>query len=102
MCPIGLVASLRFKWLDSQPKWSNMGLIWIDFHEFYDFQKSCGGFLTRYLSCFRPDAPKFTFSKFSVGTKKMPDEKLRRLVVVSPREVPYLTFSWPFKIFNFR
>ena len=29
-------------------------------------------------------------------------QKLCRFVVVSPREVPYSTFSCPFKIFNFR
>ena len=53
-CPIGLVTPLRFKWFDSQPKQSNMDLIWADFHEFGDFHKSCGGFLTRYLPCVRP------------------------------------------------
>ena len=52
--PIGLVAPLTFKWLDSQPESSNMGLMWTVFYDFCDFQKSCGGFLTRYLSCFRP------------------------------------------------
>ena len=52
--PIGFVAPLRFKILDSQPEQSNMGLIWIDFCEICDFQKSCVGFLIRYLSCFRP------------------------------------------------
>ena len=31
-----------------------MGLIWTDVYAISDFQKSCGGFLTRYLSCFRP------------------------------------------------
>ena len=51
--PIGLVAPLRFKWLDSQPDSSNMGPVSTDFHEFCDFLKSWGGFLTRYLSCFR-------------------------------------------------
>ena len=33
MCPIGLVAPLRFKTLDSQPEKSNMGPVSIDFHE---------------------------------------------------------------------
>ena len=100
--PIGLVAPLRFKWLDSQPDSSNMGPVSIDFHEFRQFQKSCHGFLARYLSCFRPNRPKVGFSSFLVGTKKMRDEKLRRFVVVSPREVPSLSVSCPFKILNFR
>ena len=38
--PIGLVAPLRFKWLDSQPDSSNMGPVSTDFHEFRDFRKS--------------------------------------------------------------
>ena len=44
--PIGLVAPLRFKWLDSQPDSSNMGPVSTDFHEFCDFLKSWGGLLT--------------------------------------------------------
>ena len=52
--PIGLVTPLRFKWLDSQPDSSNMGPVPTDFHEICDFQKSRHGFLTWYLSCFRP------------------------------------------------
>ena len=102
MGPIGLVAPLRFKTFDSQPVKSNMGPVPIDFHDFRLFQKSCHGFLTRYLSCFRPSRPKVGFSSFLVVTKKNRDEKLRRFVVVSPREVPSLPFSWPFKILNFR
>ena len=100
--PIGFIAPLSFKWLDSQPDSSNMGPVSTDFHEFRQFQKSWCGFLARYLSCFRPNRPKVGLSSFLVGTKKMRDEKLCRFVVVSPREVPYSTFSWPFKIFNFR
>ena len=46
--PIELVAPLRFKWLDSQPDSSNMGAVPTDSHEFGDFLKSWGGFLTRY------------------------------------------------------
>ena len=38
--PMGLVAPLRFKWLDSQPEKSNMGPVPIDFHDFRLFQKS--------------------------------------------------------------
>ena len=30
--PIGLVAPLRFKWLDSQPDSSNMGAVSTNFH----------------------------------------------------------------------
>ena len=52
--PIGFVAPLRFKILDSQPEKSNMGPVPTDFHDFCDFAKSCPGLLTRYLSCFRP------------------------------------------------
>ena len=53
MGPIGLVAALRFKMLDSQPDSSNMGPVWIDFHDFYVFPKKSHGFLARYLSCLR-------------------------------------------------
>ena len=90
--PMALVAALRFKMPDSQPDSSNMGPVSIDVREFFDFQKSCHGFLTRYLSCFRPNRPKVGFSSFLVRTKKMRDEKLCRFVVVSPREVPSLPF----------
>ena len=83
--PIGLVAPLRFKWIDSQPDSSNIGPVSTDLHEFCDFLKSWGGFLTRYLSCFRPGCFTIHFFRFSVGTKKNRDEKLRRFVVVSSR-----------------
>ena len=96
--PMALVAALRFKTTDSQPDSSNMGPVSIDFHEFCDFQKSCHGFLTRYLSCFRPNRPKVGFSSFLVATKKMRDKKLRRFVVVSPREVHSLLVLCQFKI----
>ena len=36
--PIGLVAALRFKTLQSQPEKSNMGVVQADFHELGDFQ----------------------------------------------------------------
>ena len=52
--PTGLVAPLRFKWLDSQPEKSNMGPVPIDFHDLCVFSKKFHGFLARYLSCFRP------------------------------------------------
>ena len=95
---IGLVAPWRFKILDSQPDSSNMGPVPIDFHDFPLFQKHCHGSLARYLPSFQPGRPKVGISRFSVGTKKNRDEKLRRFVVVSPREVPSLTVSGPFKI----
>ena len=100
--PIGFIAHLRFKTLDSQPDSSNMDPVPTDFHDFLTFQKSQDGFLTRYLSCFRAWASKFAFSRFSVGTKKNRDEKLRRFVVVSLLEVPSFAVSCSFKIFNFR
>ena len=99
---IGFGAPLRFKKLDSQPEKSNMGPVPIDFYDFLTFQKSQDGFLTLYLSCFRAGASEFAFSRFPVETKKNRDEKLRRFVVVSPREVPSLAVSCSFKIFNFR
>ena len=100
--PIGFVAALAFKILDSQPDSPNMGPVSNDFHDFQSFQKSRRGFLARYLPCFRSGATQTRFSSFLTGTKKMRDEKLRRFVVVSPREVPSLTVSGPFKILIFR
>ena len=97
-----LVAPLRFKIRDSQPKRSNMAPFSTDFHDFRVFESNCHCFLTRYLPHFQPVGPEFRFSSFSVGTKKMRHEKLRIFVVVSPREVPYSIFSCPFTIFNFR
>ena len=51
--PIAFAAALAFKWLDSQPEKSHMGTFPTDFYEICDFPKSCRGFLTWYLSCFR-------------------------------------------------
>ena len=62
--PIGLVGPLRFKMLDSQPDSSNMGPVSTEFVELCDFLKSWGGFLTRYLSCFRSGC--FTIHIFQV------------------------------------
>ena len=100
--PIGFVAALGFKILDSQPEKSNMGPVQTDINDFEHFQKSSRGFLALYQSCFRYAAPRIGFSSFLTGTKKMRDEKLRRFVVVSPPEVPSLSFSCPFKIPHFR
>ena len=76
---IGLVAAWRFKWLDSQPDSSNMGPVSTDFHEFCDFLKSWGGFLTRYLSCFRPGC--FTIHIFQVfgRDQKEPRRKVMQI-----------------------
>ena len=100
--PIGLVAPLRFKTLDSQLDTSNMDPFQTDVHDFEHFPNSYGGFLTRYLSCFRPGRSQNRFSRIWVGTKKMRDEKLCRFVVVSPREVRYLTFPCPFEFLDDR
>ena len=77
--PIGLVVALRFKWLDSQPDSSNMGPVSTDFHDFCDFLKSWGGFLTRYLSCFRPGC--FTIHIFQVfgRDQKEPRRKVMQI-----------------------
>ena len=83
--PIGLVAPLRFKTLDSQPDKSSMGPVYIDFHDFTTFQTSGADSLARYLPCFRPGALRKQFPSVLVGIKKMCDEKLCRFVVVSPR-----------------
>ena len=100
--PIGLVAPLRLKILDSQPDPSNMGPVSIDFHEFQLFRKSCHRFRARYLLCFRPIRLKVGFSGFWAGIKKMRDEKLRRFVVLSPLEVPSLMFPCRFEFLNVR
>ena len=99
---IGLVTALRFKTLDSQPDSSNTCPVAIDVHDFRLFHKSCHSFLAWYLSCFRPGRPKSGFSGSPVETKKMREENVFRFVVVSPREVPYLSVSCPFKILIFR
>ena len=100
--PIGLVAPLRFKLLDSQTEKSNMGPVSIDFHDFLISQKSQDDNLARYLSCFRAGAFKSTFSSVLVGTQKMRGEKLCRFVVVSPREVLSFTLSRHFDISEIR
>ena len=71
--PIGLVAALRFKMLDSQLDSSNMGPVPIDVHDFCDFQKSCRGFLAWYLSCFRPGC--FQFHIFTVSGRNQKDAR---------------------------
>ena len=99
---IELVAPLRFKTIDASPVKCNMGPVSIDLHDFRICQKSGDDSLARYLSCFRPGALKKRFSSFSVGTEKLSDEKLRRCVVVSPREAPSLPILCPSKILTFR
>ena len=91
--PIGLVAPWRFKTHDSQLEKSNSNPVPFNVHICCDFQMSCQVFLTQNDRVFGPSASKFTFAMCSVGTQQLRDEKLRRFMVVSPREVPYLTFS---------
>ena len=98
---IRFLAPWRFKILDSQPGKSNMGSVPTHFHDFRHSHKSCRGIVARYLSCFGTCRRKIVFLSFPVGTKKNHDEKLCRFVVVSPREVPSLPVSCPFKIFTF-
>ena len=100
--PIGFVAPLGFKILDSQPDSSDMGPVSIDVHDFRLFQKSWHGFLACYLSCCQPNCPNVGFSSVWVRAKTMRDEILRRIVVLSPREVPSLPISCPFKILTCR
>ena len=71
--PIGLVAALRFKRLDSQPDSSNMSPVQTDFHDFCDFAKSCRGFLTRYLPCFRAGC--FQIHIFEVSGRDQKDAR---------------------------
>ena len=77
--PIGLVAPLRFKWLDSQPDSSKMGPVSIDFHEFCDFLKSWGGFLTWYLSCFRPEWSEIRIFQVFGRDQKEPRRKVTQI-----------------------
>ena len=77
--PIGLVAPLRFKWLDSQPDSSNMGPVSTDLHEFCDFLKSWGGFLTRYLLCFQPGCFTIHISQVFVRDRKEPRRKVMQI-----------------------
>ena len=79
MGPIGLVAPLRFKWLDSQPDSSNMGPVSTDVHEFCDFLKSWGGFLTRYLSCFRPGCSAIHMFQVFGRDQKEPRRKVMQI-----------------------
>ena len=58
---IGFVVPFRLSMLDSQPVKSNMGSVPNDFDGFRHFQKSCHGFLARYLLCVRAGRPKIRF-----------------------------------------
>ena len=69
--------------LDSQPVKSNMSPVSSDVRDFRVFQKSCHGFLARYLSCVQSGRPKVEFSSCSVETTKLRGGKLRRFVVAS-------------------
>ena len=88
--------------LDSHLERSNMGPVPTDFHEIVDFHKNVIASLLCIHRVFGPGASNLTFSTIWVGTKKMCDKQLFRFVAVSTLEVPYSTFSCPFKILNFR
>ena len=78
--PIGLVAALRFKMLDSQPDSSNMGPVWIDFHDLFAFfSKKSHGFLAQYLSCFRPGCFRIHIFEFLDRKQKEPRRKVMQI-----------------------
>ena len=77
--PIGFAAPLRFKMLDSQPDSSNMGPIPTDFNDFLTFQKSCSGFMTWYLSCFRPGCFQMCVFKLSGRNQKDARRKVTQI-----------------------
>ena len=77
--PIGFVATVGFKILDYQPDSSNMGPISIDFHQFCDFLKSWCGFLTRYLSCFRPGCFRIHIFQVFGRDRKEPRRKVMQI-----------------------
>ena len=79
MGPIGLVAPLRFKTLDSQPEKSNMVPVSIEFHDSRILQKSGDDSLARYLSCFRPGTPKRRFSSFFGRNRKDARRKVMQI-----------------------
>ena len=79
MGPIGLVAALRFKMLDSQPDSSNMGPVWIDVHDFCVFSKKSHGFLAWYLSCFRPGCFRIHIFEFLDRKQKEPRRKVMQI-----------------------
>lgn len=85
-----------------QPNNSNVGPDATGGHDVRTFQRSDDDSLAWYLSSFRQDTPKERFCIASAGTKKMRGEKSRIIVVVPLREVPYATFSCPFRMFNCR
>ena len=61
---MGFIAHLRFTWLDSQPKSSNMDPVPTDVHDFRLLQKRCHDFLARYYHDFGPNVPKLYFRSF--------------------------------------
>ena len=77
--PIGLLAPSRFKILDSQPDSSNMDPVPTNFHDFLDFAKSCRGFLTWYLSCFRPGCIQIHIFEFSGRDQKDARQKVTQI-----------------------
>ena len=89
--PIGLVAPLRFKTLDSQPPKSSTGSVSI-------FQKSRDDLLAWYLLCFRPGTPTQTILEFFGRNQKYARPKVVQFRggMVSPREVHSLMFLCKF------
>ena len=77
--PNGFITALSFKWLDSQPEKSNMGPVPTDFHDFLNFQKSQDGFLTRYLSCFRPGCFQIRIFEVSGPNQKDARQKVMQI-----------------------
>ena len=100
--PIGLPPPWRFKTLDSQPDKSNMVPFSIDVHDLCIFRKVTTSLWPDISCVVGLELPEIDFRALSVGTQRMRGKKLCRFEVVSTREVPYLTFSCPFTIFNFR
>ena len=62
--PVGLVAPLRFKILDSLPDSSNMGSFPIDVHDFRVFRKSAMASWPGTSRVFGPTVPKSAFRVF--------------------------------------
>ena len=77
--PIGFIAPLSFKWLDSQPEKSNMGPDPSDFHDFLTFQKSQDSFLTRYLSCLSGRGFQIRIFEVSGPNQKEPRRKVTQI-----------------------
>ena len=100
--PIGLVAVLRFKTLDSQPGNCHMSRVSTDFHV------SCCVFRNLHVAS-EPDvhhifglSSQIRFSVTPVWNEKMCEQKTCRFVVVSPREVHFSLGFGHFEFSGFR